>query len=95
VTAAPAFPILLRRAEFGPGHSSRFTTEYIYDGSDLALTRSVPGGLSEYSYYPGVDQPHTLRRGSEVNDYVADGAGDVMALIDGQSAVKACYDYAS
>jgi RHS repeat-associated protein len=94
VTAAPAFPILIRRAEFGPGHSSRFTTEYIYDGSDLALERSVPGGLSEYSYYPGVDQPHTLRRGSEVFYYVTDGTGDVTGLIDEQSAVRARYEYA-
>ncbi len=63
--------------------TSAGTTRYVYDGAHVALELDGAGGVvAQYSYFPGVDQPHTVKRGGSVYYYLADGPGNVAGLLD-------------
>jgi hypothetical protein len=53
----------------------------VWDGDDLFLEQDVSGAATEYTYYPGVDRPHSIKRGSSIHYYATDFPGDVVGLI--------------
>lgn len=58
------------------------STDYLHDGDHLLLERSPAGEVTEYTYYPGIDRPHSIRRARSVHYYLTDHPGDVVALLD-------------
>ncbi len=74
--------------------SAAGTTRYVYDGSQIALEVDGSGNVvAEYSYFPGVDQPHTVKRGGSVYYYLADGPGNVVGLLDAAGNLVNEYHY--
>ena len=79
--------------------SGSTTTRYIYDGDNLLA--EVDGAapttpLAEYTYYPGIDQPHSLRRrmrSDSVFYYAQDFPGNVLGLVNGAQSLVAQYKY--
>ncbi len=70
------------------------TTRYVYDGSHVALELDGSGNVvAQYSYFPGVDQPHSVKRGGSVYYYLADGPGNVVGLLDASGALVNEYHY--
>ncbi len=70
------------------------TARYVYDGSQIALEVDGSGNVvAEYSYFPGVDQPHTVKRGGSVYYYLADGPGNVVGLLDASGTLVNEYHY--
>jgi RHS repeat-associated protein len=75
------------------------TTRYVYSGDNLVA--EVDGGtpttpLAEYTYYPGVDQPYSLRRrmrSDSVFYYAQDYPGNVVGLVNGTQSLVAQYKY--
>jgi RHS repeat-associated protein len=71
----------------------------IYDGDDLLLELDGSGNvLREYTMYPGVDAPHSLRTWSgstpgSANYYVMEQPGDVTGLVNSSSQVANQYRY--
>ena len=63
-------------------------THFIYDGDDLALEVDGAGNLlREYTYYPGIDQPHGMRQwaggaGGASYYYVLQQPGHVKGLVN-------------
>ena len=71
---------------------------YLYDGDDLLAELDGATGqtIREYTYYPGVDQPHSVRswpNGGATYYYATDNPGHVVGLIDGASQMAAEYHY--
>ncbi len=69
------------------------TMQYVYDGDNLLFERDGSGNLTEYTYYPGIDQPHSMKRGSSIHYYAQDYPGDVVGLIDSQKGLANEYRY--
>jgi len=75
------------------------TTRYIHDGDNLFA--EVDGGapttpLAEYTYYGGVDQPHSVRRrmrSDSVFYYTQEFPGNVTGLVNGARALVNQYRY--
>jgi RHS repeat-associated protein len=75
------------------------TTRYVHDGDDLLAEVDANGNrIAEYTYYPGIDGPHSVRRwsGSVASVYYfgTDHPGNVVALFDQSGAVVTRYGYA-
>jgi RHS repeat-associated protein len=72
-------------------------TRYLYDGDDLLMELDVAGNpIREYTYYPGVDRPHSLRswpNGGAVYYYATDNPGHVAGVVDGANQVVNKYHY--
>jgi RHS repeat-associated protein len=59
------------------------TTYSIYDGDDLLAEVDAAGNpIREYTCFPGVDQPHSVRVGAQAYDYALDELGNVVGLYD-------------
>ncbi len=59
------------------------TTRYVYDGDHVVLELNGSGGVvAEYTYNPGVDNPHSVRRGGKTYYYLTDGPGNVTGLVE-------------
>ena len=43
------------------------------------------GAATGHVYYPGVDQPHSLKRGSSIHYYATEYPGNVVGLIGSQN----------
>jgi len=75
------------------------TTRYLYDGHDLFAevdpsTPTTP--LAEYTYYPGIDQPHSVRRrmrSDSVFYYAQDFPGSILGLVNGSNVIVNRYRY--
>jgi len=75
------------------------TTRSIYDRDNLVAevdgaAPSTP--LAEYTYYPGIDRPHSLRRrmrSDSVFYYAQDFPGNVVGLVNGVQSLVAQYKY--
>jgi YD repeat-containing protein len=51
-------------------------TRFLYDGDDLLMELDGAGNpIREYTYYPGVDRPHSVRSGGQTYYYANPGAG--------------------
>jgi RHS repeat-associated protein len=74
--------------------SASATSRYIWDGDDLIAEVDGAGNrVVEYTYYPGVDQPHSQRRGTATSYYVQDFPGNVVGLVDGLNTLLNAYKY--
>jgi RHS repeat-associated protein len=73
--------------------TSTSVTGSIYDGDHLFLELDGNGALiAEYAYYPGLDRPHSVLRGSNSYYFTFDATGNVKGLLDGSTLV-AQYQY--
>lgn len=69
-------------------------TLYVYDGDDLLLELDAAGAVvAKYTYYPGVDDPHSVVRGGTTYYYGTDQQGSVLALFNGAGQVVNSYKY--
>ncbi|MGH8223512.1 MAG: RHS repeat domain-containing protein [Woeseiaceae bacterium] len=57
------------------------------------LDSAGTGKITEYSYYPGLDNPHAMIVGTTKYFAHRDGRGNVIALTDEAKALKRSYDY--
>lgn len=88
----------------GFGRRVRKTTEstvmrYLHDGDNLLAELDGAGNrLAEYTYYPGIDRPHSVRRWSggvaTTYYYATDHPGNVIGLIDNANTLVNRYSYA-
>lgn len=73
------------------GAAARF---FLWQGDNLlAEIDSVTGKVAEYSYYPGLDNPHAVITGTTPHFAHLDGIGNVIALTDSAKNVKRDYDF--
>lgn len=49
--------------------------------------------MTDYTYYPGTDQPHSLRRSNNVYYFMTDYPGNVVALLNSSRAIASRYTY--
>ncbi len=69
-------------------------TRFLYDGDDLLMELDGAGNpIREYTYYPGVDRPHSLRAGGQTYYYATDNPGHVVGLVDGANQIVNKYYY--
>lgn len=79
--------------------STGAVVQYIYDGDDLALEVDGSGNLlREYTYYPGIDQPHSMRQwaggaGGAIHYYVLQQPGHVHGLVNANDQLVNEYRY--
>lgn len=75
------------------------TTRYLWDGDNLyaQVDASAPTTpVAEYTQYPAIDEPHSVRRGGKIYYYTNQvPRGTVSGLIDSTGASVAHYDYSS
>lgn len=70
------------------------TTRYLHDGQHVVAEVDATGNvLRQYTYYPGVDRPHSLRTGGVTYYYVTDPRGNVSGLVRPGAGVVNRYDY--
>ncbi len=69
-------------------------TRYLLHNANVVMEVDAYNGiLAEYTYYPGADRPHGMRRGGVQYYYVQDAEGNVRGLINAAGVVVASYDY--
>lgn len=68
---------------------------FLWQGDNLLaeLNATATGKVAEYSYYPGLDNPHAVITGTTPNFAHVDGIGNVIALTDSAKTVQRVYDY--
>ena len=70
------------------------TTRYLYDGDDLLAELDGAGNrVAEYTYYPGIDRPQSVRRGGQMYYYAQDFPGNVVGLVNSSGTVTNQYRY--
>jgi RHS repeat-associated protein len=72
------------------------TTRYLWDGDNLVVEMDANGNpIREYSYYPGIDRPHAVRRSSDgaVFYYITETPGHVVGLVNSSNQVVNSYEY--
>jgi RHS repeat-associated protein len=70
------------------------TTGYLHDGDDLVLEMDGSGSpVREYAYYPGVDNPHSMRYGGQTYYYATELPGHVAGLVSSSNQVVNEYRY--
>lgn len=73
---------------------SGVATGYIYDGDQVVIELDANRQpVVEYTYYPGIDQPHSMRRGGQTYYYAQDAQGNVTGLIGATGALAATYEH--
>jgi RHS repeat-associated protein len=74
--------------------TSTATSRYHYDRDNLLVELNGAGNfVAEYTYYPGVDRPHSVRRGGTMYYFGSDDIGTVKGLFDGSANVVSSYVY--
>jgi RHS repeat-associated protein len=70
--------------------------KYVYDGDQILTIDSLGTRVRTYSYYPGIDQPHSVITSAGNRYYYLSevGAGTVWGLIDTVGGIKNRYQYA-
>lgn len=70
--------------------------KYVYDGDQILAIDSLGTRVRTYSYYPGVDQPHSVITSAGNRYYYISeaGAGSVWGVIDTVGGIKNRYQYA-
>jgi RHS repeat-associated protein len=72
------------------------TVRYLWDGAALFAELDASGNrVTEYTYSPGIDHPHSMRRGGggQLYYYVSERPGHVVALLDASGIVVDHYEY--
>ena len=83
-------------AQVTAGSSAVDVTRYLYDGDQMiADLDSAGNAIREYTYYPGIDQPHSVRRVSDraVFYYSTELPGHVTGLVNASNQVVNQYIY--
>lgn len=69
-------------------------TRYLYDGHHVvAETDAVGNMLRQYTWYEGVDRPHSVRTGGQTYYYITDQQGNVTGLVNSSGALVNRYEY--
>jgi YD repeat-containing protein len=70
---------------------------FLWEGDNplAELDGAGTGKIAEYSYYPGLDEPHALIVGTTKYFAHRDGPGNVIALTDQAQTVKRTYRYSA
>ena len=69
-------------------------TRYLLHNANVVMEVDAYNGiLAEYTYYPGADRPHGMRRGGVQYYYAQDAEGNVRGVINTAGTVVASYDY--
>ena len=93
-TTTFAYDGLGRRVRKTP--ASGYPEIYLYDGDNLVVqVNYAMQPIREYSYYPGVDQPHAVRNSGtgDVPYYLSGTTRSVAALVHGSNQVLQRYEY--
>lgn len=70
------------------------TTGYVWDGRSLIATTDGSGSVTaKFSYLPGIDKPHSMRRNGTTYYYGLDHLGGVWGMIQGGGTVTNTYHY--
>jgi RHS repeat-associated protein len=72
------------------------TTGYLYAGNDVFMDLDSGGNpVTEYAYWPGIDEPHAMSRGGQTYYFTQDPAGkNISSLVRASdNSVQARYDY--
>lgn len=70
------------------------TTRYLYDGHHLVAETDAAGNVTrEFTWYEGVDRPHSMRVGGQTYYYVADHQGNVTGLVNAYGTLVNRYEY--
>jgi RHS repeat-associated protein len=86
-----AYDALGRRARKWTAGATR---QYIWDGENLLVELDGAGArVTEYTYYPGVDRPHSIRRGGAMYHVATDHPGNVTGLMDASGGLAKRYVY--
>lgn len=71
-------------------------TRYLFDGYHVVAETDAAGAVTrEFTYYEGVDRPHSMRTGGQTYYYVRDHQGNVTGLVNSTGAVVNRYEYTS
>ena len=75
-----------RRIRTGCAASGK-EVRFVWDGDDVLLEADAVTGalIAEYTYWSGIDNPHSIRRGGAADSvfyYLADGTGSVAGLVN-------------
>ena len=71
-------------------------TRYLLQGDAVVMELSASNGiLAEYSYYPGVDRPLSMKRGAFLYYFAQDAQGNVTGLMHTNGTVAATYSYSA
>ena len=79
--------------------STGAVVHYVYDGDDLAMEVDGAGNLlREYAYYPGIDDPHSMRQwangeGGAIYYYALQQPGHVNGLVNANDQLVNSYRY--
>lgn len=69
-------------------------TQTLWDGADPFIELDGAGEVTaEYTYWPGVDRPHSVRRGGGTYYYAADDLGTILGLFNSTGSVMNRYRY--
>jgi RHS repeat-associated protein len=69
-------------------------TGYLHDGDQVVVEVDANRQpVVEYTYYPGIDRPHSMRRGGQTYYYAQDAQGNVTGLISATGTLAARYEY--
>lgn len=67
---------------------------YLYDGDDLLMELDASGEpVREYTFYPGVDLPHSVRQNGQTYYYALEYPGHVVGLATAAGQVVNRYEY--
>lgn len=70
------------------------TTRFLFDGHHVVAETDAAGTVTrEFTYYPGVDRPHSMRTGGQTYYYITDLQGNVVALANASGTVVNRYVY--
>jgi RHS repeat-associated protein len=69
--------------------------EFVHDGDDLLFELDGGGSkVAEYTFFPGVDQPIGVRRGTDSYYFLTDYTGHVVGLVSSTNSLVNEYRYA-
>jgi RHS repeat-associated protein len=69
-------------------------TRYVYDGDQIAMELDGAGNVvATYTYFQGIDQPQSVKRGGQRYYYVRDHLGSITGLVNGGGALANQYRY--
>ena len=69
-------------------------TRYLVQDDQVVMELDASNGImAEYTYYPGTDRPHGMRRGGAQYFYAQDAQGNVTGLMNPNGSVVETYEY--
>lgn len=69
--------------------------QIVYDGPDLLIEDRSDGSREEYTFYPGIDDPHSVVKDGVLYYYLRHFPADVVGLVNANSELVNLYRYHS